>query len=438
MDMTLFVERMKQWGVKGGMGILDQGLYSGVNFILNIIMGRWVSPEMYGGFSAAYSLFLLLSIAQVALIAEPMSIFGADQYRQNTIPYLNYLLRLQWVGSFFGSFFLLLFALFITTDVLRDAIIAMAVAFPFILYYWYLRRAFYIEMQSGAAMVMSLIYSILLLLIILLIQSLSHLTSSVAFLAMGLSSLGAALFALRKLRLRLFGKGGKETNLKASDVNNELWGFGKWILPAYLAGWFTTLSLPFFITILLNPQSAGAFRALQNLFLPFQQLLAAITLLVLPWLARQKSEYGTARLFAVTQIAAGITGLIAVIYCVFIAIFRREIVTFLYASEFYSSFNSLVIYLAVSTLLGAAPLILGLALRVLGQPNIILWSKGGAAIFAFVFGIPIIWMFQMNGVIFSLIGSSVLEVSLLLLFYLRAKKEVNLLSNAETSVGVLK
>ena len=430
MDVPILVEQMKRWGLKGGLGILDQGLYSGVNFLLGILLARWFSPEAYGGFSAAYSLFLLFSVAQVALIAEPMSIFGADQYRHTITSYLNYLLRIQWVASILIALLILLSALFITNNVLRDAMIAMAVALPFILYYWYLRRAFYIEMQSGMAMLTSLIYSTLLILAVLLVQFVGQLTPSAAYLAMSLSSFVAAFFAINRLGLHLLGKGGNEAGLNPKMVNRELLGFGKWILPAYLAGWFTTLSFPFFITILVNAQSAGAFRALQNLFLPFQQLLAAITLLILPWLARQRSNGGSAKLFMATQVAAGMTGLGAIVYCVFIVIFRSEIVAFLYASEFYSSFDNLVIFLAISTLLGSAPLILGLALRVLGQQNIILWSKGGGAIFAFVFGIPMIWMFRMNGVIFSLISSSIIEVSLLLFFYLRVKRGMILFSTA--------
>jgi O-antigen/teichoic acid export membrane protein len=422
MNMTLFVERMKRWGLKGGLGILDQGLYSGVNFVLGILLARWFSPEIYGAFSAAYSIFLLFSVAQVALIAEPMSIFGADRYRHNISSYLNYLLRIQWIASMLASFLILLFASFITEAALRDAMIAMAAALPFIFYYWYLRRAFYIEMQSGMAMLTSFIYSIMLILTVFLVQSVGQLTSSTAYLAMSLSSVIAAFFALKRLGLHLVGKGGNEARVNQLLVHREHWEFGKWILPAYLAGWFTSLSYPFFITILLNAESAGAFRALQNLFLPFQQLLAAITLLILPWLARQKSDHGSARLFAATQVAAGMTALIAVLYCFFIVVFRREIVTFLYASEFYSSFDNLVLFLAVSTLLGSAPLILGLALRVLGQQNIILWSKGGGAIFAFIFGILMIRMFRMDGVIVSLMGSVLVETIVLLFFYFRTRK----------------
>lgn len=425
MDMSLYVKRIKHWGLKGGLGILDQGLYSGVNFLLGILLARWLSPAMYGSFSAAYSLFLLFSVAQVALIAEPMSILGVDQYRHNITSYLNYLLRVQLIASILPFLLMLLSTLFITNNMLRDTMIAMGSALPLILYYWYLRRAFYLEMQSGMAMLTSLIYSVLLLLIVFLIQLVGHLTASAAYWAISLSSLVAGLFALKRLGLQLFGEWGDQASLNPRIVNRQLWEFGKWILPAYLAGWFTTLSFPFLITIFLNAQSAGAFRALQNLFLPFHQLLAAITLLVLPWLSRQKTEHGSATLFAATQVVAGITGLFAMLYCLVIVIFRREIVDFLYSSPFYSSFDYLIIFLAISTLLGSAPLILGLALRVLGQQNIILWSKGSGAIFTLIFGIPIIWMLHMKGVIVSLIGGVFIETIILLFFYFRIRKPIS-------------
>ena len=437
MNMTLFVERMRRWGLKGGLGILDQGLYSGANFLLGILLARWFSPEAYGAFSAAYSIFLLFSVAQVALIAEPMSIFGADQHRHNVASYLNYLLRIQWIASILGSCLIFLFAVLISNDMLRDALMGIAIALPLIFYHWYLRRASYVELQSGLAMLSSFIYSTVLLLIVFLVQTVGHLTSSTAYLAMSLSSVVAGMIVLKRLGLHFLGSGGTETGLDPQKINQELFGFGKWIFPAYLAGWFTTLSFPFLITVLLNAQSAGAFRAVQNLFLPFQQLLAAITLLILPWLARQKSDHGSRRLFSATQLAAGMTGLVAVLYCSLVVIFRREIVAFLYASEFYSSFDALVIFLAVSTLLGSAPLILGLALRVIGQPNIILWSKGAAAIFALVMGVPMIWMAKMNGVILSVMGSSILEVLLVMFFYLRVKRESILLTSANPSVRAL-
>jgi O-antigen/teichoic acid export membrane protein len=420
-NMKVTLERIRRWGLKGGLGILDQGLHSGANFLLGILLARWISPEMYGGFAASYSLFLLFSTFQVALIAEPMSIFGADQYRKDLITYLNYLLRIQWFGVLLGALLLIFILLFLAKGVLRESMIAMVISLPFIFFYWFVRRAFYIEMQSGMAMMTSLIYSSLLILIIFYLQFMTGLTITAAYLAIALSSFIASSLALPRLGISFLGRHSWESSINPQLVNRELWNFGKWVLPAYLAGWLTSFSFPLFVSILMNSQSAGAYRALQNLFLPFQQFLAAITLLALPWLAKQRSDHGSARLFGLTQAIAAISGLIALIYCFLIIIFRHEIVALLYENSFYSSFDYLVVFLAISTLLGSVPLILGLALRVLDQPDTILWSKGCAAIFTVLFAIPIIKLFQMNGVIFALLGGVAVESFMMLFFYFRSR-----------------
>ena len=419
--MNLSLERLRHLGVKGGLGILDQGLFSGTNFLLGILLARWMSPEMYGGFAASYSLFLLISTFQVAIIAEPMSIRGADKNHEDVVSYLNYLLWLQWMGILLVTLVLFVFSLFFVKGILREAMLAMLISLPFILFYWYLRRAFYIEMQSGMAMITSLIYSVLLGIFILYVQSVGGVTLLAAYLGMALSSLIASMFAMRRLGVDFFGKRAGGSNIHPARVNRELWDFGKWVLPAYLAGWLTSLSFPFIVSFLINAQFAGAYRAVQNLFLPFQQFLAAVTLLALPWLAKQNSNHGNQRLFHLTQTAAVVVGLAALLYCLLIVVFRHEIVALLYENEFYSSFDDLVIFLAIATLLGSVPLILGLALRVLDQPDTILWSKGCAGVFMVLFAVPIIKLFQLNGVIFALLGGTAIEALMLLFFYFRSR-----------------
>jgi hypothetical protein len=201
---------------------------------------------------------LLISTAQVALIAEPMSIFGADKYRHGLTSYLNYLLRIQWQSSLLLALFFVVLAWLIVNRIVQVAMLGMAIALPFILFYWYLRRAFYVEMQSGMAAAASFVYSISLLLLVGLIQYTRGLTSLLAYLAMALSSLAASTFALKRLGVKFWGKSAATVNLSGGVVGFELWEFGKWILPAYVAGWFTYLSYPFLITVLLDTQSAGS------------------------------------------------------------------------------------------------------------------------------------------------------------------------------------
>ena len=87
------------WGKKGGLTLLDQGLFSGANFLVNILLARWLAPEEYGAFAVAYSIFLLLAAFHTAVLTEPMMIFGAGKYVDKFPKYLGILLFGQLGGS---------------------------------------------------------------------------------------------------------------------------------------------------------------------------------------------------------------------------------------------------------------------------------------------------------------------------------------------------
>lgn len=427
LSYRLYVNRAIHWALKFGYGILDQGFYSGANFLLSILLARWISVEAYGVFSAVYSIFLLVSILQVALIAEPMSIFGADRHRDNVVGYLNYLLRIQWIGSFVLVFvFVVVATLFVQDRSFQENLISMSLALPFILYHWYLRRALYLKAQSKQAMISSFAYLFSLITQIFYLQTTNHLSFLTTYAAMATSSLFASLFILKILDVKFFGYGSSKANLKFEIIRTELWNFGKWLMLAYTANWITVISYPLLIAIYINVEFAGAFRSVQNLFLPFQQFLAVITLMVLPRLAAQKADKDDMQLLKATRRIAGAVGIAALFYCIGITAFRNMIIQFLYASEVYSSFSGLVPYLALATLIGAVHLVLGLAMRVMRQTNIILWSKGIAALFFLLFSAPVIGRFQTDGVLFLLIATALIEAFILVFYYFRMERSIKL------------
>ena len=49
------------WAIKGALAILDQALFAGTNFLVNILLGRWLTPAQYGAFAVVYSFFFLFS-----------------------------------------------------------------------------------------------------------------------------------------------------------------------------------------------------------------------------------------------------------------------------------------------------------------------------------------------------------------------------------------
>src|ERR1019366_6540962 len=90
-----FRRALKIWQRRGFFALVDQGLISGSNFIVAILLARWLAPGQYGGYALAFEAFLFLSVVYGALILEPMSVFGASIYKNDFQAYLGVLLRIH-------------------------------------------------------------------------------------------------------------------------------------------------------------------------------------------------------------------------------------------------------------------------------------------------------------------------------------------------------
>src|SRR5579862_7068128 len=91
--------RLIPWVRKGGFAILDQGLISGSNFLVSVLLARWMAPEQYGAYAVAFGIFVLLSLVYQSLVLEPMAVFGGSSYHHCLKQYLSTLLRIHLVIS---------------------------------------------------------------------------------------------------------------------------------------------------------------------------------------------------------------------------------------------------------------------------------------------------------------------------------------------------
>ena len=82
------------WVGKGSLAIARPGpLCQFSNFLLNVLLARWLAPTDYGAFALAFSVFLLLLLFHNALLSGPMLVFGPGKYRERFPEYLGILLR---------------------------------------------------------------------------------------------------------------------------------------------------------------------------------------------------------------------------------------------------------------------------------------------------------------------------------------------------------
>ena len=280
--------RLKHWGLKGGLAILDQGVYSGSNFIFNILLARWLSPDNYGAFSLAFAIYLFSTSFHNAMILEPMSVFGTAKYAENIQGYLSsqfviHVIVTVVLGIFIFSVGYVLFYFALVNSFLSQAIIGVGFFLPLMLLMWLARRAFYILSEPGWAFLLSCVYSVCLLGGAFYLHSMKVESAIAWFGVMGVSSL-AGLIILFKLDIFNF-ISYKNNELGWKKLLAEQWLFGKWIVLAAFF-YFAATQIQIFITAgILGLDSAGAFRALQNFMLPMMQILVAISTLALPSIA---------------------------------------------------------------------------------------------------------------------------------------------------------
>jgi len=95
--------KFARWVTKGGLAIVDQGLISGSNFLIGILLARWLMPEQYGAFALAFSVFLLLSYVYQSFLAEPQAVFSGSAYSGSLRGYLKTLLGIHLILTCLAS-----------------------------------------------------------------------------------------------------------------------------------------------------------------------------------------------------------------------------------------------------------------------------------------------------------------------------------------------
>ncbi len=281
-------QRIVRWGERAGFAVADQGVFSGANFLMNVLLVRWLTPGQYGAFAIAFGIFLFLSGFHNALLQEPASILGASMEDAALPTYLGDLFWLH-IGltSLIGATFALGSQLIPSAD-LREAVCAMSLATPLILLEWLLRRACYLRSDARGAFLSSCVYTALLLLGIVILHRWQMLSPGAAYGATAVASIGGVAQRWRRLHIHARLPWRPDARRSIMAILRSHWAYGRWVsLQAILllgGGYFQTLAAGWFIGL----SGAGVLRAVGLLSLPISQAMTALgSVLGLPLLARK-------------------------------------------------------------------------------------------------------------------------------------------------------
>jgi O-antigen/teichoic acid export membrane protein len=384
---------------KLGFAVFDQAFFAGSNFVINILLARWMTLEQYGAFAVAYAWFLLPANFYEAALIEPMNVFGAGKYYEYFKKYLGFIYRGHVVITLIIAIILGIgAALSYSPDnvLVASAIAGTAIAAPFILTRWLTRFPFYVMSKPYWPISGSIIYMVISIAGLLLLNANNWLNPFNAILVMALGSIAGSTYLTFAGLNPDFTSKNEQVNLRS--VIADHWDYGKWSTTTRSLDWVTVnfyiLVLPMFTSL----GASAAIKAISNLALPILMAISAMTSILLPTFVRKFNTGGIQSLTNTVKNMLILYMLMTGAYAVVMVAFGPWSVNFLFNGQ-YDSYISIPLFVAVAiqiTLQGIIS-ILDSSLRATGYVKWSFFSKIMPTIVTLTVGTLLLWRYGFAG-----------------------------------------
>jgi O-antigen/teichoic acid export membrane protein len=284
--------------------VLDHALFSLAGMLVSLLLARAMSPHAYGAYAVSFAVYIAVLLLHTAIFAEPMLVLATHRFRDQIGSYLRAvlamhvgysLLALGSVGAFAG--------LFLRAAEHRDlqhALIAMALAAPFMNLAQLLRRLCYSLWSPREAAIGALVYLLVSAGAIGALVKQAALGLGSAYAALAVSSLIASCGWLWRVAVTHDEAAEQSAGkLEWRVVMRAHFGFARYGVAASLLGWIPLnvwyVVLPFVVEGEARLGTSGHLRALVNFMQPMVQVNGALTTLLVPTFARALVESKQAR-----------------------------------------------------------------------------------------------------------------------------------------------
>jgi O-antigen/teichoic acid export membrane protein len=394
---------LRNWAGRGFWAVIDQALFAGANFLVSILLARWLEPAAYGAFSLAYAIFLLLGTVHTGLWTEPMLVYGSGRFREDFAAYQQVLLRYHWrFGGAACLFFLVLHLGFWACGAREIAlsVLGLSLAAPTVLYLWLVRRGAYVLLKPRLAALGGGLYLLLYLTQTFFFLRTNTLNTFTALLAMAVASLVSA----ESIRWRMNTE--TEQVMDAEKVYNLHWHYGRWALLAGIFSW-----VPGNIFYLILPafhgfEAAARFKALMNLLMPILHVNGALGQLLVPGMVRALAQ-GKLRQFILASLAAFTA--FAISYWFLLVTFGSHLLKWIYRDKYLET-TDWICWLGLLPVLVATISTISSALRVIEKQKIVAQSYGLISVLTIILGIPLVLRYSLCGSALTLLLVNTLAV----------------------------
>jgi O-antigen/teichoic acid export membrane protein len=409
-----FSARMRQIG----FSIADQALAVGGMFLANVALARTQSKEEYGIFALSYSVFTFLAGLQNAAILEPYTVYGSGRYTARFAEYAWLLWRSNaWLG------FVLTVTISIVWGVLYWAkpalasptILGLALSCGFLLTATFVRRSFYIRQRPDLAARFSMVFFATSAVLLWLVLRIRILSGFYVFVIAAVAWTTAGVFLAREL------PGNTESSVSFMDAEpaywSEHWKYSRWVLVTALVFQLTNQMYYWLSAGILSVKETGDLRAMNNLVGPVDQVLIAMSFLVLPMLSRRAASRGMAGVLPVWKAYCAGALLVTGGFAACVNLFGKRVMHFLYAGKF-DDVAPLLGMLALLPVVMAFGNTMNAALKAVEKPKLVFYAYVCSGSTTVLLGVPLVTHFGLRGVVYGmLLSAAVYSCALATVFF---------------------
>lgn len=344
----------------GSLGIADQLIVSGVNFVLMVTAARALGPPAFGVFALLYTGLLSAQPVQEALLTSPFNVLAVSKHGLEYGRYLSSVVILQIaLALMFGGLFSIAGFVAIWFDA-SFGLMLLAMAFAAMGWQFQecIRRILYTESRFAAVMLNDGITNGIRLAVLIALLLQNSLTGERLFLLLGATWFTGTAIGIWQIR----GSLDREFDRAAvRNVAREHWQFGRWLLVTtgvLYVPWYLTAGA---MSSVLSTSAYGAYRAFEQLVNGANVPLQALNNLLRPRLARDASN-GTRAMWN-TMLPIMVVGGVAFAIFAFALIVSQEFMFRLLFGAEYVPFAPAMFLLALTPLAVLQKSVLSVALQ---------------------------------------------------------------------------
>lgn len=415
MDSTALT-RYLYWGKKGIYGILDQSLFSGANFIVTLLLARWLPVKDFGYFSIAYASYNIYYQLHNSIVTEPMSVLGPAKTCIN-LP--SYVIKHLWLHIVVTGVMCLLTILFsiafimISGDrLLGNYFLLLGILIPCMLLPWYVRRAHYLLAKPQNAAITSLIYLLCIFVMVCFAYSTTNLDGMLGLVIIGISGLLSGVVGIGLLHTPIQKILWKEI----LGVFLENIHYGYWLILSGLLLAIANQGVTYISSGLLGVEAAGAIRVLTNFQQPMSVIIGSIGFLALPRLSTFYAQNDKKSIDKNGTIISLASLSLSIIYEILLIIFHSQLEHLLFMGKF-SAYSYLIALWGIIPIIQSIDLKYTLTLRSIQKPQVMFIMSIYWAISSLLFGFILTKFFGILGATYSQIIGYAISTAVKVVYY---------------------